>query len=309
MLKDKSDECERKVSKHLKGTPISYIQDVGKGREYSWEFFIKPTTLSELSKRLYPNLFEKVKKRQKKESWDYYWIREHLNQWGKLGYFDKEKVYEKRRGKSNSIRKHPISTSIFNLNPLFDYAKSRGKKFEFTHPQKIILEVLFISEEIREDIYKNYKDTDDFITALLKFYISYFIKRKIGVSSYKSKSIIKQVKKENKKIGTTYDILNELYRWGVPYPSDYQKEEKCLKEEGDNYKIIPIDMTGIKVTNLTKMSITEEIRAQLKDNLVTVSYYYYLYEKFHEEMKEIMADLDFKILNLLLNQNFSLKNK
>jgi hypothetical protein len=290
-----------------KQTTLENIMDSGKGRDYAWEFFHKFNTVSGVSKIVYNKMYKKRTKK-KKESFNYYLVIERFNDWLSNKYFDTDTIKGERKGKGQSKYEYPLTNYIFNLNPLFDFAKTRLKE-GFTHEQKIILEVLFISEDIREHIYKNYKETDDLVTALIKFYVGYFMKRRILVGLYNSKAMQKRLKIESKKAFGTYDIREDLFSFGVPYPSSIKKDfESQQKHAGNNSNYIKLDLTGLKVVDLTKLSFTEHIRYYLKNSYISPYMYYIFYEDFQIKLKEIMKDLDFKMLDILLNQKFSNKN-
>ena len=294
------------TSGRRKGTPISYIQEKGRGRDYAWEFFVKPTTESKISKELYPDIYENMTKEKKKKGWVYYHVQNRFKDWKEEKYFDRVKIKEKegRKCKGNSTRKDTVTNYIFNLNSFFEYAESRG--VHLLHSQKMILEVLFIFDTMRSILYKNFKDKEDFITAILKYYVGEFIKRKIVTNDYKY--LRRDLRRNKKKSFSTFDFLDDLYQYGIPYPSTSkikeENEAKIPKKELDKYGYKKIDLSHTKIIDLTNLSETERLRYKLKDQFVNVYFYYYLYETFQKQMKDIMTDLDYKMMSLLLGQNF-----
>ena len=284
-----------------------------KGKKYSWEFFIKPTTASRVSKELYLGMYKRNKKKNKKKGgWNYYLINNYFNAWKKRGFLNKERIVTERKI-GIITRNYPESRYILNLKPFFEYAKK--KKVEFNSIQKGILSFLFFSLNIREYIYKRYKKDENFIKGILKFYFSNFFKHYAFPKIYKLKKYDKKLKKIGKGMGQDFN-LTEL-RWNyVRYPNEKIPWDvtnittpMTKKEWGSISKKDKIRMNESAkwLERLKKKGVSKSIQENrtfefpkpvVKDEIF-LSAFYFQYKEFHQELSNEMVNLDLKIMKLL----------
>jgi len=251
---------ERKNQHRPKRTPLMNIMEKDKSREYSWKFFYNYTTTNIISKIYYHNS-EK----------NYYLVSTRCKEWKAKEYFvQKEGKIQKLRNKEKNNNTYPSKQPyyMFNLNPFYEFAKS--KKIEFTPKQEKILDFFFYSYVVREYIYDKYSKEDDFITAMIKFYISFLIRNKLGEETYSLDSLKKEFKKYFKThvlgIGSVDYIRSKFVHFST---------DKAIDED------------GVTLLKDERMMITD------------VNAIYSYYKEFHLKLKEEMIDLDFKMLELL----------
>jgi len=153
-----------------------------------------------------------------------------------------------------------------NLNPLFFCAEE--KNVIFSDEEKNILNLIFLPTPVREFLYKNYSDIN-FIEAIIKYYVSFTFHHLKNPSKKKSHYFDKK-------------FLNYL----INKNKDEIKKEFIVK----------------RTTNEIKM--LDKNHDMMKEYLTTPSTNkknYVVYESLHFFYKNIMDELDDKMLKLLLN--------
>jgi hypothetical protein len=204
---------------------------------------------------------------------------------------------EQGLGKKNKL-KSPKLRYTFNLLPFFRYAASKG--VNFSYEQERILEIIFEPKKVKEQIYEEYSDLN-FLEAMLKYYVGfyiYFLKHSSerGKEHYLNKEFLDFL---------IFPRENSRKRKGMKLigmsPS---KEEKMLELNSKRFQYY-LDPDKPLIFNLRpadKRGRNPKINFNFKGN------YYSVYHSLHVFYKEIMDDLDDKVMWVVLHGNFQ-KNK
>jgi hypothetical protein len=154
-----------------------------------------------------------------------------------------------------------------NLNPLFFYAEE--KNVIFSDEEKSILNLIFLPTPVREFLYKNYSDIN-FIEAIIKYYVSF---------------TFHYLKNPTKKKSHYFD--KEFLNYLINKNKDEIEHKFIVKRTNKEIKMLD--------KNHDKMKEYLTTPSKNKKN-------YVVYESLHYFYKNIMDELDDKMLRLLLNE-------
>jgi hypothetical protein len=154
----------------------------------------------------------------------------------------------------------------FNLNPLFIYAKE--KNIIFSNEEKNILNLIILPTPVREFLYKNYSDIN-FIEAIIKYYVSF----------------------------TFYHLKNPTKKKSHYFDEDFLNY-LIHKNKGEIKHKFIVKRTNKEIKMLDK---NHDKMKEYLTTLITNKKNYVVYESLHYFYKNIMDELDVKMLRLLLN--------
>lgn len=266
------------------------------GKEVAWLFFIGRTNQPKVFEKTHPKEYKENidfnKTHIKKKRMNTNLINDCFKNWNKKEnkFLDLYTNPQERLGRGHSKCMYPKKFYSFNLNPFFKMLEIDNIKL--TKQQKNIISFIFDDEDIRKNMYMNYKDIG-FTEAIIKYYIKLFY---IPVLRYKSKEmdIFKRFKlKVADKVITDY-LLEQIINTPPKKEKNYLTNTK-FNITGDKRILTdkhPSDeITGnmsFKVVSISKTKIELIHFKQTEMRYI----YYKLYNKYFDEVN----DLNLKML-------------
>jgi len=263
------------------------------GKKIAWQYFLNFTNPTNVSKEVKSDLWKNHQNNyNKKKSWTHSYVNTLTKLWldKKPTFFINSRISQKRKGILNSIRKHPLDYYKFNLNPFFEMLDIDN--IQLTQQQKNIISFIFDDEDVRKNMYLNYKDIG-FTEAIIKYYIKMFY---IPVLRHKGKEvdIFKRFKiKDADKVITDYlleHIINNSPKGEIRYQTDLK-----FHITGDKRILTDKHPTDETIGNISfkAVSISKTKTALIHFKQTEMRYIYYkLYKKYYD----IINDLNFKML-------------
>ena len=287
-------------------------------KEIAWRVFLEPLNQTGTFQKINPKEYNKRKKtyektkrlftttdKSKKERKSYKKclntnaINNCFKAWNETNFLTTIEVSKKIDGNGNSTYNRQIPLRQFNLNPLFVYLENKNVKpsDSLSKSEIFILKFLFEPKQVREKLYEEYKN-EDFITAMLLFYIKYyyipFLKNPIiSTKNTLDKEALRGLIEKGVIINTetAFKLMNLLESNSRYFDKETLRD---LIERGLLDKKLGLDL--IKSSKSNKVYIDN-----LKKEAVVFNHDFYLghYASLHKYYKEIIEQLDNKILKIL----------
>ncbi len=214
--------------------------------------------------------------------------------WIRTNFLSTKKWTEKRKRENNRPKKL-FTMYKFSLSPFFTYYNKKLTT-PFTKEEEKILELIFLPNPVRSNLYKDYGETD-FLEALLKYYTRfyiYYLRNPIRNKRehYFNKDFFNVWIYSNAKKGWKYDERNDRI-----YTVTAANKESRIIDAYDKKMQFYEDPNKPIIFNLTPIGR----KVNKSDRLMKFSNNYYsVYESLHILYKEIMEKLDAKMIELLL---------
>jgi hypothetical protein len=281
----------------MKDKSLSYL-NAPKGKEISWEFFIKHNNPTDVSKKVYPKIWKKHwnTHKGKKKSWSIPRVNELRKLWEEKNWLITVKKKRKIKQYGKNVL-HTYDYYIFNLTPLFVYMDMHLPK-KLSDIEKNFLRAIFdvnslLGEDnliVRKLLYYKYKKKLSFVEAIPYFYFKSFYLRYIEEKA--------GLKKETKYHGDTLGfiksnidfLINTIPKNIIKMESDDERELKPIKLEPIN------ERTGADV--ILEKHI-EEIQNYEKSLEFNEDFYYAHYLALHKYYPKIVENLDKKMKFLI----------